>query len=52
MTVAQPSREFTPIDQDRNLDNKGRVQAAQQSITQAPLDQLGEAIAAAYHRGC
>ena len=49
MTVAQPTREFTPIDQERNLANKRLVQAAQQSITQAPLDQLGEAIAAAYH---
>ena len=49
MTVAQPSREFTPIGQERNLANKRRVQAAQQDITQAPLEQLGEAIAAAYH---
>ncbi len=48
MTVAQPTREFTPIDQERNLANKRLVQAAQQSITQAPLDQLGEAIAATY----
>ncbi len=49
MAVAQPSREFTPIDPERNLANKRLVQAAQQDITQAPLEQLGEAIAAAYH---
>ena len=49
MTVSQPSREFTPIDPARNRANKRRVQAAQQEIARAPLAQLGEALAAAYH---
>ena len=49
MTVSQPTREFTPINPARNLANKRRVQAAQGDITQAPQEQLGEAIAAAYH---
>lgn len=51
MTQTRPTREFTPIAPARNLANKRFVQAAQQGITRAPREELGEAIAAAYAEG-
>ena len=49
MTLTQPTRNFSPIDPQRNLANKRWLRAAQQEIAQAPMADLGEAIAAAYH---
>ena len=49
--ATDPLKNFTPVEQGRNLANKRRVQAAWQELTLTPLDKLDEALAAVYAEG-